>query len=396
MANITDDAQFHNDASKSRYGDLYQYIIALEHCLNAPAGGVIYIEQRGDVANESISVEIKHHDSKKHTIAEKHIDFWKTLKNWVVNRDVIAGYSELILLTTSNITLNSKLHNWNEISAPQKLNIIKEIKNDVLTNNTNKTIQPFIKYIFEFLPNGHNDTHLLSILDRFKIISNQPRILEKIADIQKLNQFKFIPFKNRTPFIQELLSYIIFRCVVEDLSQSVSSELKASESWLVRIDAFNAFAEAKIKHYVKDSTPIITTYRNHTSDVSKYSQYVFVKEIEKINYNTEIQEAVNNFHRAFLTTLDMSNDDPLFVMAVEGLQEVILDDLVLLKKTILLENECSDKKQAERNAKICFARAMGFDIRKIQGYELDHTFFQRGTIHQVVDLESFNWHIELE
>ena len=62
-------------ATLSRLGDNYQYIIALEHCINAKNGEVVYIEEKGDIAINDKSFEIKHHIDKSHSISDNHIDF---------------------------------------------------------------------------------------------------------------------------------------------------------------------------------------------------------------------------------------------------------------------------------------------------------------------------------
>ena len=72
-----------NDATLTKIGDIYQYLIALRDCFELNDGEILQIEIGGDVSviNESGGIfqkEVKHHLS-VNNLSDRDIDFWKTL-----------------------------------------------------------------------------------------------------------------------------------------------------------------------------------------------------------------------------------------------------------------------------------------------------------------------------
>lgn len=84
-----------NVASLSQLGNLYQYLIALKICLESADGAIVNIEQYGDLTTVDYNYEIKHHADPAYTLNDTHIDFWKSLSNWVINRKILSSHSSL-------------------------------------------------------------------------------------------------------------------------------------------------------------------------------------------------------------------------------------------------------------------------------------------------------------
>ena len=74
-----------SDNTLKTIGFHFQYLIALECCLNSKRGEFIHIEQYGDVSDEKSMIEVKHHVYEHQKLSDRHSDFWKTLKNCVEN-----------------------------------------------------------------------------------------------------------------------------------------------------------------------------------------------------------------------------------------------------------------------------------------------------------------------
>ena len=77
-----------NDATLKIIGFEYQKLWAIKCCLEAEANSTIYIECLGDVCNGNVMLETKHHNSEGH-LTPQSVDFWKTLKNLIVDYEVL-------------------------------------------------------------------------------------------------------------------------------------------------------------------------------------------------------------------------------------------------------------------------------------------------------------------
>lgn len=135
-----------NNAALSQLGNLYQYLMVLKICLEAPAGAIINLEQLGDITTTDYQYEIKHHDNPLHMLVDTHVDFWKTLKNWVDNYDLLKTCSNLILLTSSIVRADSLLGQWNTAPPHDRYSTLKVKADEILDQpNSYKTIIPYVK-----------------------------------------------------------------------------------------------------------------------------------------------------------------------------------------------------------------------------------------------------------
>lgn len=377
------DAKFKNDTTLTRQGDNYQYIIAFECCINGKEGDVIYIEQRGDVASNDTSSEIKHHSGEDHKISDRHTDFWKTLKNWVENYEVIKNYKFLLLITTSNITPSSELIKWNDSTQLEKLAILNKIKDNKVTDS----IKDFVNVIFNF-NTDYTSGNLLEILSKFSINYSQPVIQDKIKEVLQHSFFKTIPKGNRLEFFNMLIGHII----------SIGRDNPLS--WQIDISEFYNFVEYNTKHYSSNTQPIPDLYKNSSVDAEKFLEYSFVKDMKSVDLNSQIPNAINDYFRATSTVTHLQENDPLVSQNLSHYQDnVILSDINLLKAEI--ENEINDKSDIIQNAKhsrTCYLRAMQLPLKLVEGYNPNHDFFQRGTIHSLVNSNknNFSWQYKKE
>lgn len=378
-------AKFKNDTTLTRQGDNYQYIVAFECCINAKERDVVYIEQRGDVATETTASEIKHHSTDGHKISDNHVDFWKTLKNWVENYEVIKTYKFLVLVTTSDIYAKSKLVDWNKLDKNEKFKIITEIKDN--KKGVPETISKFVNSVFTFNEN-YSVNQLLEILERFSISDNQPVIQDKIKEILLHPFFTTIPKNNRKAFFNMLLGHI------------VSIGRDNPDSWQINIKEFNDFVAYHAKHYCSETQPIPDLYKNATDSVEKYSDFSFVKAMKEIKLDNQIQDAINNYFRTIQTVTYLQDNDPLVQQKLSDYQDlIILPDITLIKEQCKnnIEDE-DDEVQILRESKNCYFGAMRMPLKLVEGYNPNHDFFQRGTIHSLVNSSSndFTWQIKKE
>lgn len=374
--------KFSNDTTLTRLGDFYQHIIALQCCINAEEGDVIYIEQRGDVANEDSTFEVKHHIGGNYMMSDNHVDFWKTLKNWIENFETILSYKNLILYTTAEISKNSKLIQWNTLDKKKKFEVIKEIKNN--EKSIPKTIEDFVKKVFNF-NTTYTEEHLLSILDRFLISAKQLKIEDKTKSLLQHTFFKVIPPKNRAQFFDLLLGYIS------------SIGRKNPHDWKINVSEFYSFARYNLKDYDSATLPIPNLYRSSTENINNYSEFAFVKELKAVNLEVQIQSAVNDYFRTMSTVTYLMDNEPIVSLSAnlsDYQDSIVLTAINLVKDEHSIDlNEHSSEEQKILQSKKCYFKAMLLPLMLVPGYDPNQDFFQRGTIHSLVNSEdnNFSW-----
>ena len=101
------DTTIRGDASPQVKGFLYQFLVALQFCLEMKSNQALYIENFGDFAiktageGESISAESKHYSTTK--IHLLHNNVINTLYNWAQPNFHQEHYSKLLLITTQDV-----------------------------------------------------------------------------------------------------------------------------------------------------------------------------------------------------------------------------------------------------------------------------------------------------
>jgi hypothetical protein len=101
-----------HDATASTKGTVYQFYVAVQKCFEMTSGQTVLIERYGDVTiDDHEQVETKHYSD---PLTDNHLNFWKTLKNWMQDGFDATRYASLLLCTTQQFGANAKIAAWNE------------------------------------------------------------------------------------------------------------------------------------------------------------------------------------------------------------------------------------------------------------------------------------------
>lgn len=155
-------------------GNYYQNYIGVLELLSLKNGRKLSVEHHGDITIYDASgkiikqIEVKHHD-KDSPLSANSIDFLKTLYNWLNDYERYSFRSSpttLILHTTQ--PLDNKLQIFSQLS-------LKEKKLELIEQHCTSTAKDNKKYI-DALKDEKNKEKILSILNRFKILSLQPKL----------------------------------------------------------------------------------------------------------------------------------------------------------------------------------------------------------------------------
>lgn len=107
----------------------YQLLVAVEQCHDLMPGECLWIEAMGDVTVPGkTQIEVKNYSDK---LTDSHQNFWNTIRNWLHERFDRSNYKSLVLLTTQEFGAQSRLKDWNTLTAVQRLERMQDIGSDV-------------------------------------------------------------------------------------------------------------------------------------------------------------------------------------------------------------------------------------------------------------------------
>lgn len=361
-----------NDSTKKQLGFDYQKIIALESCLNAKKGEHVYIECFGDIQQGTEAIEVKHHLSDSN-LTSNSTDVWKTLKNLVEEYDKLKFNDKFILHTTQNIKEDSIFYGWN--------NLPKAIKYKRLNDhNISTTSKPFKDVIVD----GHKSTKgkVLNILEKFVIYHGQPKIDEKLKDLEDHPTFSIIHDQFKRKAIWILQGYLTERAI------------ENSNKWEINITDFKEDLRNSLGQYTKDYTPFPIIPKEQVNDSYLSEGYKFIKKLENISLKrTDLHQAFQDYVRSEEAYKELLIANPRLHENLLSYESDIQTEINTEKSFIsysLTSNSFLD------NSHLSFSRNVYFNsIRKncsdIRGVKGTEKFYRDGRIHNIAETTDFEW-----
>lgn len=371
-----------NDATEQKAGDIYQYLIALRDCFELDGNDTLQIEVNGDVSIISgtagkLQKEVKHHLGKTF-LADRDIDFWKTLANWYEDYERINNFHSLILYSTSGIKSTSPFCDWNELTAEDKLAKLEKIGS--ITKEREKGFREQYTRIFN---EGYNKDRLLEILDKFTIASSRTNIIGISDEFSKF--VGHIPKENRDSYIGALLGRIMI------LLKNPPHRWEVSRTSFDKMlqDESAAYGDARSK-------PLPTEFAQGvvpSDEESALKEKRFVKAIMDIDYSQMIPSAVQDYWKTDMTIAKYFRDDFTYLSSLETYKGDLSQKLMYAKEEKKLDAAGKPEAVKILLSKYLYLQAMQWEAMDFGSIIRNQGFFQHGVIHNVVDDGDFEWKV---
>lgn len=365
-----------NDDTKTKLGDIFHYLIVLEHCLDLKPGEIIHVERFGDIAisseSNSANMEIKHHQD-EHNLSSRNSDFWKSLKNWVINHQNMDKFKRLILVSTSMTSEDSIFHQWNELNEEQRFKIIKDEGDE--QKKKEESFRKFYNEIFSV-----ENTVILKTLAKLELQLNEKDITKRKDKIKQHPSFSLIKSGDEDSFIYELLGSILMRPV------------ENNGKWEISHDEYKTHATSIRDKQASGSRPLPGTYSNEApSNVSSYMDKDFVKEILDIECEDEVEEAIVNYWRMNQTYIDHFNDDPIYLNDVIEYKSDLNKRLQRMRKSLRRRCKLDNYTAVSQDF---FDEVMLLEAMPFGTINPNRDFFQQGIVHSIVDEGKLIWNLK--
>jgi len=295
---MTKNTKMINDATPSVDGTIFQICVALERAFLLEDGQKMWIEKFGDVTvSGQTQIETKQYSD---SLTDSHINFWNTLKNWLLPSFNHSSYHYLTLLTTQPIGAQSKFLDWNDANAIRRLEILKEILADSESRHQksqnskggNKTVKsPQSLLLQRGILDVTHAAKLTEIIPKLYIASDSPEtkgLRKKIFDIHG----KTILRNKSDDFLDDLMGYLI-------------SPSNTQNGWEISFDAFSSKVAVVSARYHRETwifpaKNIATT----TDQLDLQSKKMFVAKLHEIKHAEVISEAIQDYLFASSTVLE--------------------------------------------------------------------------------------------
>lgn len=368
-----------NTAALSQLGNLYQYLIALKICLESGDGELVNIEQYGDLTTADYNYEIKHHNDPNYSLIDTHIDFWKSLSNWVDNRNTLISHSKFILLTSAIVKEDSTFKDWNSAKSETKYQKILDIHSSIKgSKHEYKTLQPYLNNIFTF-NDGYAKQELLDVLAKVTIKHSFANAYALYESLLSHTAFLFSKMNQRSSLVRSLIGFIVEKGVL------------SPKEWDIEINEFRSFLQEQARKTLNNEVLDFPDIELST-DIDKATlEKNFIKKIADIPYPEKISEAAINYTQTQNVLVVMAGQNP---HALKEFGKQVIEagrQLDSLKEIICLDVETNSLSKLIKKSKILYNKA-GLEIQtgKIPPN------IQSGIIHTHIDESDFQWKIKEE
>lgn len=376
-----------NDATLQKVGDLYQYFIALLDCFSLKKGEAMLIETQGDVSiisfcgKSRLQKEIKHHFGSKY-LSNRSEDFWKTLDNWCKERKSMDSFERLVFCTTSSISSKSVFRDWNQKTPNERYEILKQC--GVEKKEREKGFRKHYDSMFE--SNEITQADIISVLAKIEIWSDQ-------AVISELDQLfdeatRHIPQENKRKYVESLLGQILGKVV------------DPPHRWEVKQEEFERMVVDTTARFAKASHVFLQTLSSNgeptEEEIQSFSDKVFVKEIERIEYDEVIHSAIVDYWRTQTQVIQNAQNNILFMESLPEYRKDLLRKLEGTKRQAKRSVRGQDHSHCIDASKNMYDQATTWDAIDFGHIVGNAGYFQNGIIHGIVDDKKFEWSLEAE
>lgn len=125
------------DATPMMRGAIFQLCVAVERCFRLKSGQSVYVEELGDVSIPGeTQTEVKHYTA---PLTDNHPNFWNTLYNWTEPESQAENFRFLILHTTQQFGARSRLVDFNNLSANDRIQLLLQIHADLESEHVRRS-----------------------------------------------------------------------------------------------------------------------------------------------------------------------------------------------------------------------------------------------------------------
>lgn len=361
-----------NDPTKKFLGFPYQQLIAIEETFNAKTDDTIWLECKGDVASKDTMTEVKHHFNDVN-LSDNSVDFWRTLKNIVDERHLVAQYNFCVLHTTANILEKSIFYDWNNCSCEDKYTKLENI-------TPPKTIKSYYEEIFNL-----DKEELLSILDKFSIKSSQPKIEEKWEELKEHTFLSLISDNFKEQALYAIHGYVTKKAI------------ENNELWHINKKDFDKDMRHALRGYLEEKMIFPKFFKKDISSHSSKCDFHFVNELKLIRFPSKLIDiSVSDYLRANLSQHKMIEDSPIIVESLERYDDDIFENIDMkksLNSVNISKDDIGKNKSLELSQKI-FTECIEEGHHEIDNVEQTQKYYRNGRIHDLVENKKFCWRYE--
>ncbi|WP_019617136.1 hypothetical protein [Psychromonas ossibalaenae] len=356
----------------------YQVLIGLDKCFSLEEGQSIWFEKDGDVSLDSpdtlvsTQTEVKYYAE---PLTDHHENLWKTLKNWLAPEFDHTQYGILVLHTTQEFGVTTRLKDWNTQSAEQRLKALKTIFEERTDKQLNAD-KPSEVIKLQKAVMASDELLLTSVLDKVTLFTQA----DNAQDLEKqiLSKPVGIPKNNLNSYLHGLVGFVYAQAT--------------QQSWSIKYQEFEAKCEELTTLLCKKefTFPIFSGDEASELEIELHQDKPFVQKIVDIEHHEMIPDAVGSWLELHNSLLEQLDEYPLYRDKTVTYQNQLVKKYKLAHSSAQLEATNSIK-----SSKLLYNKTIGESPLNM-GNDIPPIEYKNGLMHDAMDDEDrdLKWKVE--
>jgi len=376
-------SKLNHDATASSKGTIYQFCVAVQKCYEMTAAQKVLIESQGDVTiGDSQQVETKFYSD---PLTDGHINFWKTLHNWMHDDFDPTPYTSLILYTTQQFGERATISEWNQSTSEKRLGILQAIYQQAEERDTErqkkalnaKSKTPDVLLLQRFVLDSARSSKLLQVIERFDIEACSPELPE-LHSLIKQRYMKGILDGKKDDYLATLIGFI------------TQPQATKNQSWEITYDDFVTKVGDLTTQYCRETRVFPRKYFNNpqkldTKKLEEHHRHTFVQKIHEIKYSEVIPEAVLDYIGALQTVQDEFKN---YEVPMSRTNNYVAELVKVFEKRYHIASRCC--KDIIAKSQTFFDTITVEESREFEGFERPQIDFRNGLLHAQLDDDNKN------
>ncbi len=366
-----------NDATSSVTAIIFQVGVAVLKCWEMRRGQKVLIEKCGDVTVDGEQqIETKLYSG---NLTDGHINFWKTISNWMQEGFDPEAFSALVLYTNQPIGPRALIAQWNDADTTRRLAILEEIRTRMVDQSTSRTDRPsqsitFQNAVLDILKRNK----LLKVIERFHIEHATPDLPGTHALIKE-RFIKGIPSGNIDSYFRAVLGFVI------------SPTLEGS-SWEITFDSFSREIESLTSIFCKETRIFPRRYFSGATlppgeVMEEHSEHRFVKELRLIEHHEVVPAAIRDYTSTLQTIKEEFSNYEVPRRKTEAYTQELLETFKARHRVAC--RNCTDSITHSQNFYDNFTSE---PPHAFEGFESPPLAFRNGVLHSQMNDERLDLH----
>jgi hypothetical protein len=128
-------------------------------------------------------------------------------------------------------------------------------------------------------------------------------------------------------------------------------------------------------------------------EINIAKEKVFVKELERIEYNKIIHNAISDYWKTTKTVARYFSDNISYTTSLNAYRKSLSDSMFYAKESVINEETLTSREQEIKHSKALCSKVLSWEAKDFGSIVGNQSFFKNGIVHNIIDDKELTWDV---